>query len=89
VTNNIINNITNYNFFIDREDILNIKNKNDVCLKYKHADLNDILAYLKYNIYPLDIKHKNAKSNFRKQCKPFIIEKDALVYKKNKSTGYI
>lgn len=50
--------------------------------KYKHADLNDIMKFLKYKMYPSYLKDRNAKSNFRKQCKPFKVENEHLIYKK-------
>ena len=50
--------------------------------KRQHVDVNDVLDYLKFNIYPGNISTKNEKSNFRKQCKPFQIENGQLFYKK-------
>jgi len=49
--------------------------------------VNDVLDYLKFNIYPGNISTKNEKSNFRKQCKPFQVENgDALSAQRGRDT---
>ena len=59
-----------------------VKKKSDLS-SYKHVDLNDVTTYLKYSYYPSYVKNRNEKSNFRKQCKPFVIQNEVLFYKKN------
>jgi len=47
------------------------------------VNLNDVTTYLKYSYYPSYVKNSSEKSNFRKQCKPFVIQNEVLFYNKN------
>jgi len=77
-------NILVYVFLLECDDNIDIA-RNDMERKYKHAELKDVMQFLKTNNYPPYIHKRNDKSNFRKQCKPYIIENGILVYKKTKA----
>jgi len=83
-TGKTIYNILTHLFLLECDDNIDVKNNNDINmeLKYKHAELRDVMQFLINNNYSPYIQKRNGKSNFRKQYKPYDIVKGILVYKK-------
>jgi len=51
-------------------------------LKKSHVNLKSVMAYLEHGVYPASIPDKGSRANFRRSCRPFVVQDGILYYKK-------
>lgn len=56
---------------------------------HNQLDLNAVLSYIIEKMYFPHITNKNVKSNFRKQCKPYTVDKKKKLYYKKKNRNIL
>lgn len=54
----------------------NKNTQNNRSTLYNALNLKSVHSYLLHKIYPSNIKTTNETSNFREQCKPYIVDGD-------------